>query len=205
MDIPECLADLLEHLLQPALCSLGVGCHGGLEVLGPEVVHGEIRDGIFHRQECLGLEFHFVDLHEVGVLEQLSEFEFLFELGQDCLGTLFCGGVEDFFTDQLEREVFSSAVLDHFEYIADLASGDVTNDGELINLEYVVRHWVRPANGNGWSDLSHCRHNLWPQKKTSLKAVWKRVNRFRHGLVNTGRLHDDVCDVIPPSTLEGDG
>ena len=113
---------------------------GDLEVLGSEVVHGEVRDGILHRQKCLGLEFHFIDLHEVGVLEQLSEFEFLFELGQDCFRTLFGGGVEDFFTDQFEREVFSRAVLDHFKHIADLAGGDVTNDGELINLEYFVRH-----------------------------------------------------------------
>ena len=51
-------------------------------------------------------------------------------------------GGDDFVTEQFQRKGLSAPFLDHFEHIADLTGRNVGDHGELVDLEYVVGHWV---------------------------------------------------------------
>ena len=142
MNISERLADLFEHLLYPALRSQRVGVHGRAEVLRTEVVHREVGDGVLDRHESLDLELHLVDADKIRVVQYLAQFEFLLELGEDRLVVRMGRVGDDFVTEQFQRKGLPAPFLDHFEHIADLAGRNVGDHGELVDLEYVVGHWV---------------------------------------------------------------
>ena len=160
VDIADSFADLFEQSLELPLRVGEIGGHESLEVLRSKVIHREVGDGVLDRQQDLDFHLEVMDADQVGVLEHLPEFEFLLELGQDDLRSLRSGIRDDFFTDQLQREPVSGTLFHHLEDIADLAGGDITDDGVLVDLEFAVSHCPALESSTP-GDLSHCRYSLW--------------------------------------------
>ena len=118
-----------------------------------------------------------MDADEIRVVQYLAQFEFLFELGEDRLMIGIARSGDDFVAKQFQRKGLPGPFLDHFEHIADLAGRNVGDHGELVDFEYVVGHWVRPAVGVEKTDLSRCRIGLWPFENPAYE---------RSGNVSTG-------------------